>query len=158
MENKENLNLLIRVGQHMTFTLNDLLDASRLEDKQIQLKKTDVNLHTITSVVLDIINFMTDEKKLKIEQQIPTTFPQVSADENRLMQILFNLVHNAVKFTNEGSVTIAATHKNGMAAITISDTGIGMSEQIKRRAFLPYTQDNSHKKSIEGGLGLGLNI
>src|SRR5690625_1833193 len=90
-KNKENLNLLIRVGQRMSFTLNDLLDISRLEDKQIHLERQPVNLHTVVSGVLDMVRFMMKNKNLKLNLNIPASFPAVYADENRLIQILFNL-------------------------------------------------------------------
>src|SRR5699024_10127819 len=111
-ENKENLKLLIDVGKRMRFTLNDLLDITRLQDKQIQLKKENINLHSTLSGVVDMIRFMADGKNLQFKIHIPVDFPYVNADKNRLIQILFNLLHNAVKYTQEGTITITATEKN----------------------------------------------
>ncbi|MEI3611269.1 hybrid sensor histidine kinase/response regulator [Pseudogracilibacillus sp. SO30301A] len=157
-DNKNNLKLLIQVGRQMSFTLNDLLDISRLQDKQIKLKRRPVNLHTVTSGVLDMIRFMTENKRLDIELKITDTFPDIYADQNRLIQILFNLLHNAVKYTNEGKITIDATYKGLFATVTISDTGIGISEQIQASIFQPYEQEKKNTTAIEGGIGLGLHI
>lgn len=157
-KNKENLKLLIRVGQRMKFTLNDLLDISKLEDKQIQLERKPVNLHSVASGVLDMISFMTEKKSLKLTLNVPATFPAVYADQNRLIQILFNLLHNAVKYTDEGSITVDATHKKKVATITVNDTGIGMSDQALESIFKPYEQDVGGARHIEGGIGLGLHI
>ena len=157
-ENKNNLKLLIQVGRQMSFTLNDLLDISRLQDKQIQLRRRPINLHAVASGVLDMIRFMTENKKLEIELKITEAFPDVYADQNRLIQILFNLLHNAVKYTNEGKITIDATYKGMFATVTISDTGIGMSDQIQKSIFQPYEQEETHTTAIEGGIGLGLHI
>src|SRR5699024_9658249 len=85
-------------------------------------------------------------------------FPDVYADQNRLIQILFNLLHNAVKYTNEGIITIDATYKGRLPTVTVADTGIGMSEQIQKSVFQPYEQEEMKSTAIEGGIGLGLYI
>src|SRR5690625_937162 len=157
-ENRSNLKLLSRLGKQMTFTLNDILDISRLRDQRVQLNKENVNLHAVTAGVLDMVRFISDEKKLSLHLAIPPTFPEVHADENRLIQILFNLIHNAVKFTYEGSVTINATHKNNLAIIGVTDTGIGMDKQTQEVIFQRYKQADSSSTSISSGIGLGLNI
>lgn len=156
--NRKNLKLLINVGKRMTFTLNDLLDVSRLQDQQITLNKTNVNLRTLTWGVLDMIRFMTEEKELQFELAIPDSVPNVFADENRLIQILFNLLHNAVKYTDVGLITISADHNHQFVTIYIQDTGIGMNEDILNNIFLPYEQSDSTLISIDNGIGLGLNI
>lgn len=157
-ENKDDLKLLIRIGQQMTFTLNDLLDITRLQDQEIHLHKDNINLHTVTAGVLDMIRFMTESKGLTLHQNIPASFPELRADENRLIQILFNLIHNAVKFTNEGSVTVDASYRKNMATITVNDTGIGMDERTQQMAFQRYQQEDGSATAISSGIGLGLNI
>lgn len=156
-KNKGDLKLLIRIGRQMTSTLNDILDVTRLSEQEIQLDQKDINLHTLTAGVLDMIHFMTEGKNLTLHQNIPASFPEINADENRIIQILFNLIHNAVKFTNEGSVTINASHKRNMATIMITDTGIGIDKDIQQSIFQPYTQDNTRAET-SSGIGLGLNI
>ncbi len=157
-KNKEDLKLLIRIGRQMSFTLNDLLDITRLKEQEIHLHKENINLHTVTAGVLDMIHFMTEGKALTLRQNIPESFPEIKADENRLIQILVNLIHNAVKFTNEGSVTIDASHRRKMAIITISDTGIGIDKEMQQSIFKPYKQEDTSTTAIGGGIGLGLNI
>src|SRR5699024_1533818 len=157
-KNKEDLTLLVRIGKQMSFTLDDLLDVTRLQESDIQLHKKDVNLHTVTNGLLDMIHFITEGKDLTFQQNIPASFPAIKADENRLIQILFNFIHNAVKFTNEGSVTIDASYSGKMATITITDTGIGIDEQIQHSIFQPYKQKDDHTTAISGGIGLGLHI
>ncbi|MGM8213098.1 hybrid sensor histidine kinase/response regulator [Virgibacillus sp. W0430] len=156
--NKENLTLLVQIGERMTFTLNDILDITRLKDKDIRLNKESVNLSTIISGVLDMIQFMTEKKAIKIHHNVPVTFPNVFADENRLIQIVFNLIHNAVKYTNEGTVTIRAEAQDGVAIIYVEDTGIGISEETKKKIFMPYEQEDASITAIGGGIGLGLHI
>ncbi|MCJ8008825.1 ATP-binding protein [Lederbergia wuyishanensis] len=156
--NKENLELLVSVGRRMTYTLNDLLDFTRLKERQIRLNREQVNVYSVTSSVLDMLRFMTDGKDLQFGLNIPDSFPKVDADVNRLIQILFNLLHNAVKYTNSGLVTIDADHKNGMATIYIKDSGIGMNAETQEKIFQPYEQEDSSISSIGSGLGLGLSI
>src|SRR5699024_2601549 len=86
--------------------------------------------------------------------EVPTDFPFVQADEYKLQQILFNLLHNAVKFTNEGTITISATITNGTATIAVHDTGQGMSQQTSRQIFDSFYQEQTN----EGGFGIGLSL
>jgi two-component system sensor histidine kinase ChiS len=156
--NTRNMELLIHVGRRMTFLLNDLLDLNRLEENKIHLQRTRIDLHSVASGVVDMLQFMTEGKPIQLILKIPEPFLSVYADENRLIQILFNLVHNAIKYTNEGYVTITAHVEAGMASIHIADTGTGMDEEVRLRIFQRYEQGDSSITAVGGGLGLGLNI
>lgn len=155
---KENMRLLVSVGKRMSFLLNDLLDITRLKENRIRLQVTAVRVQALASGVLDMIHFMTEGKPIKLVNRIPAAFPPVMADENRLLQILFNLLHNAVKFTNEGSITIEAHIRDGQAHIVIADTGIGMDEATQQTIFEPYEQGDTEYAAGAGGIGLGLSI
>ncbi|MGY4688527.1 ATP-binding protein [Salibacterium sp. K-3] len=155
-KSKENLELLVNVGRRMAYTLNDLLDVTRLQEQRIQLYKEEINLHPVAVGVIDMIRFMTAGKDLQLSVNIPESFPMVEADENRLVQIIFNLLHNAVKFTEKGSIVIEAGHHNGKAAISITDTGVGMSDDLQKYIFQAYEQVDADP--AEGGLGLGLTV
>jgi two-component system, sensor histidine kinase ChiS len=157
-KNVKNMELLLTVGRRMSFLLNDLLDLSRLQNSGIQLQPRSLNIHTAASGVVEMLRFMTEGKPLQFENHIPQAFPHVLADENRLIQILFNLLHNAVKFTDEGHITLHAEVIHGKARIRITDTGIGMDEEIQKRIFQSYEQGDSGITSVGGGLGLGLSI
>ncbi|MDQ0176578.1 ATP-binding protein [Bacillus chungangensis] len=157
-KNKKDLELLITIGEHMSFTLNDLLDLTQLKEKNIQLQIKSLQIQTIAAGVFDMLRFMTDSKPVQLVLHIPDSFPSVAADENRLIQILFNLVHNAIKFTNEGKITIRAEVKKKHAYIHIEDTGVGIDEATQKRIFHPYEQGDSSITAIGGGIGLGLSI
>lgn len=152
------LETILSVGRRMTLLLNDLLEVRGLQEGNPNLKKNVIKVHPIVSGVLDILRLTAEVKPLKIVNQIPDDFPPLFADENRVVQIFFNLLHNAVKFTNEGQITIDAFVKNGRAFIVITDTGIGMDSNMLKRIFHPYEQGNSRETMIEGGFGLGLSI
>lgn len=157
-KSSENLELIINVGRRMSFMLNDLLDLSLLKEKSIHLQITSLHIQSVASGVLDILRFMTDGKPIQLIIDIPDTFPKIDADENRLIQIIFNLLHNAVKFTDEGQIIVSATARNGKACIQIKDTGIGMDEETTKRIFQPYEQADSSLTAVGGGIGLGLSI
>lgn len=155
---KENLELLITVGKRMSHVLNDLLDIARLQENGVHLHTRELKLQAMAAGVTDMLRFMLDGKPIQLITDIPDRFPEVVADENRLSQILFNLLHNAVKYTNEGTISISATLENGKAKISVRDTGIGMDEETQKRIFLPYEQGISPSADSTGGIGLGLSI
>lgn len=156
-ENRKSLQLLLRVGKQMSFTLNDLLDSTRLQGQQLQLNIRPVRVQSIASASLDMIEFVMYDKKLALRMEIASDFPTVLADENRLIQILFNLLHNAVKFTDEGTITLQATHDKRTATICIQDTGIGIKDELQDQIFNRFVQKDTEAGSI-GGVGVGLAI
>ncbi|KOS04046.1 hybrid sensor histidine kinase/response regulator [Paenibacillus polymyxa] len=156
--NRRNMQLLVTVGRRMSLLLNDLLDVTRLREKDILLEKRSLKPQAVASGVLDMLQFMTDGKPLNMVVNIPADFPNVLADENRVIQILFNLLHNAVKHTAEGTISVHAHIQGEMASIQVRDTGVGMDEDTQKRIFRPYEQGNSHLTVIGDGLGLGLSI
>ncbi|MEI7024828.1 ATP-binding protein [Paenibacillus sp. y28] len=152
------LEMVLTIGRRMSFMLNDLLDMMRLKESGIQLQTASHSLKRIASGVIASLEFMTESKPVQLNNHIPSGFPLVLADENRLIQILFNLLHNAVKFTNRGEVTIRAEIDDGRARIFITDTGIGMDEETLQRVFEPYEQAYPGGETASGGFGLGLGI
>jgi len=152
------LETVLTVGRRLTLILNDLIDAMSLREGNPRLHKTSVSIPSIVTGVLDMLQYHAEAKSLRIANEIPVNFPPVYADENRVIQIVFNLLHNAVKYTNEGSIVIQAAVKDGKAHITITDTGIGMEEELLKRLFRPYEQAGRSETMIEGGFGLGLSI
>ncbi|MFM1653819.1 ATP-binding protein [Brevibacillus sp. B_LB10_24] len=155
---KESLELLVSVGKRMSYLLNDLLDMTRLRENGIHLHIRELQVQAVTSGVTDMLRFMLGGKNIRLVNAIPDAFPAVMADENRLTQILFNLLHNAVKYTYEGTITLHAAVEGGMAKVYVTDTGIGMDEQTKQRIFLPYQQADADQATFTGGIGLGLSI
>jgi two-component system sensor histidine kinase ChiS len=158
-KNIKNMELIITVGRRMSFMLNDLIDLTLLKEGIIRLHVKSLQVQTVTSGVFDMLRYMTEGKPILLINTIPDTFPHVMVDENRLIQILSNLLHNAIKFTNEGNITIRAVEKSGKAYISIEDTGIGMDVETRRRIFESYEQGDSGMTAAPGGgIGLGLSI
>lgn len=153
-DDKQNLKHLIDIGRSMSFTLNDIQDFTRLKEGKLHLHKKNVSIQSVVYGVFDMLRFITSGKQIQMNAMIPRSFPHVVADENRLIQILFNLLHNAIKYTSAGSIKISAHIENNMAVIHIHDTGSGMDDEIQSRLFSPYEQGNDN----DDGIGLGLLI
>lgn len=152
------LETVLAVGRRMSIMLDDLLDVTRLKDGNVRLSLKQLSLQSIVSGVLDMLRGVADDKQLALVNKVPERFPFVWADENKLVQILFNLVHNAVKYTDKGEVTITAYVEQEQAHIVIADTGKGIDEQILQRIFLPYERGDDEDNAYIQGFGLGLNI
>ncbi|MCK0470165.1 ATP-binding protein [Halalkalibacter sp. APA_J-10(15)] len=157
-EYKERLQLLINVGQRMSFLINDLLEVNHLNENQMTLKKKPINVHSIIVGVIDLLKFLVNGKEIHFQILVPQSFPSVLADEHRLTQILFNIIHNAIKYTEVGTITITADREDKQALIHVSDTGIGISNDEIERIFQRYEQGDYSTAVVGGGIGLGLSI
>lgn len=152
------LDIVLSVSRRMSVMVDELLDMTRLKEGSPQLQLQPVSLQAITAGVIDMLDFMIEGKPVRFSNEIVADFPLVVADENRLTQIVFNLLHNAVKFTNEGTITIQAQIEGDAAYFIVTDTGVGMDEETLQTIFDPYVQVLGEGVMAEGGLGLGLNI
>jgi sensor histidine kinase YesM len=153
-ESQRDMELLIMVSRRMSLMLNDLLDVVRLQEKRIVMNIKPVQIRSLAEGVLDMLRFLTGGTKVELSMRINEELPRVYADEERLVQILINLVHNALKYTEQGRVELLAEQVGGQVWIQVTDTGIGMDEALKKRVFMRYEQGAYG----EGGIGLGLSI
>lgn len=155
---RDQLEILMNISSRMSLLLDDLLDVTRLKENLIRLNLKNTHMQSVAVGVRELFAFMLAGKPVRLVLDIPDHFPAVKADENRLVQILFNLLHNAVKYTHEGTITIRAEARNGLAYIHVEDTGIGIEEEAMLRIFDAYEQAGVEPDQANGGLGLGLNI
>lgn len=149
---------VLSVGRRMRLILNDLLDATSLKEGSPKLQLNPFLIQSVLPGVLDMLHSMMEGRSVRFINAIPDDFPPVFADENRVIQVLFNLLHNGVKYTHEGEITVEGYVKGKYAHITVIDTGIGMDEETIRNVFVPYEQGRHGESMIEEGLGLGLSI
>lgn len=157
-ESVRNLETVLSVSRRMSFMLDELLEMTSLKEGKPTLQLQPISLQAMTEGVVDMLHFMVEGKSVRIVNHIPPRFPSVMGDENRVIQIIFNLLHNAVKYTPSGEITIHTSSQDDIAYISITDTGIGMSEETIRTIFEAYIQGNNGASMLEGGFGLGLNI
>lgn len=152
------LSNVLAVGRRLSLMLDEMLDAMSLKDGIMRLHKTQISLHKLTVGVSDLLSYMRRSDDVVIINEVARDFPKVWGDENRTIQILYNLLHNALKFTSKGHITIKAEQQGSYALISITDTGAGMSAATLHHIFEPYEQGEGSNASKQGGFGLGLSI
>jgi len=145
-----------RSAQHLTSLVEALLDDARLDAGQLELLEHDFDLHNVFDDLAAMMAPLAAEKGLSFATLVDPDVPGViHADEVRLRQVLINVLGNAVKFTVEGSVKIAAAYDAGRLQITVADTGPGISVEDQERVFRAFERGNARDKP---GAGLGLTI
>jgi len=153
-----NLALIFSSGRRLTQLVNDLLDFSQLKHKKIELKTKPVGMRELTDVVLMLCRSLVGKKSLQLLNKIDADIPPVDADENRVQQILHNLIGNAIKFTERGTVEVSAVVVKDKLEITVADTGIGIPADKLDRIFESFEQANGSIAREYGGAGLGLAV
>ncbi|MCU6710377.1 ATP-binding protein [Paenibacillus sp. J5C_2022] len=157
-EQQHNLTTVVSVTRRLTKLIYDIMDYSKLRNDDIKLNKRNVSLHAIMRANGDVFLHLIDDKPVELHIDVPESLPHVYADEDRLQQILYNLIGNAAKFTHEGRIAVAACERNGMLEVTVSDTGIGISEEKHEQIFQSFEQVGKAVANEYGGTGLGLSI
>jgi signal transduction histidine kinase/class 3 adenylate cyclase/CheY-like chemotaxis protein len=153
-----NLAMIIASGKRLAALVNDILDFSKLKTRNLSLHRQPVDIRILTDVVLKLSEPLLAGKNLVLKNEIAENIPPVDADENRLQQIMHNLVGNAIKFTRSGAVTVSAAKNNGMVEITVLDTGIGIQPDKFEDIFKSFEQVETSMSREHGGTGLGLAI
>jgi len=174
-EQKENLNIIHRSGDHLLTLINQVLDLSKVEAGRMTLSETNFDLHHFLGEIEDMFALKATSQGLQLRFECAVDVPQyIRADEVKLRQLLINLIGNAIKFTPAGSVSLAVnkSHKtaqtqaeieitNNQQSTTITfevkDTGVGMKPDELEKLFQPFVQTASGQK-VQQGTGLGLTI
>ena len=126
---KENSEIVKSAGRRLYNLINDILDISRLKQREIKLDLKPTNLLSAASMVIHVFEYLIKGKDVVIYNEIPEDLPAALVDEERLKQVFFNLIGNAVKFTEKGQMTISAELKEGWIEVSVQDTGIGIPEK-----------------------------
>ena len=162
-ERLEFLSCIQTSGKHLLSVINDILDLSKIESEKIELEYLDYSPHALIGEVISLLRAKAQEKGLRFESQWIGPLPEtIKTDPTRLRQLLVNLVGNAIKFTDQGEVTLTAridqTDERAKLVIEIKDTGTGIPEEKQKTIFEAFQQaDNSITRQF-GGTGLGLSI
>lgn len=162
VETKNNLSVLISSGKRLSSLINDMLDFCKLKTDELKLKKKPINIKDITDIVIFLCKPLIAEKNISIINEIPNDSPPVLADEDRIQQVLHNLISNAIKFTDNGEIRILlkiVMHSNReVAQMTISDTGIGIPPERQDLIFNSFEFGDKIVEREYGGVGIGLTI
>lgn len=153
-----NLAIVTGSGRRLTYLVDELLDYSKMKHGDVPLHRSATDLFSFVESVMRMHSFLLGSKKVELINRIPAHFPPIYADGNRLVQILHNLIGNAIKFTERGTVSITASVVQGKAEIRIVDTGRGISPDKLEHIFLPFEQEVDTGPVVAGGTGLGLSI
>jgi PAS domain S-box-containing protein len=163
-EQKDLLDTAANSAESLLTVINDILDFSKLEAGKCELERIEFNLPTLVEEICSLMSVRAHAKGLELNCFLPPTLPpRWHGDPNRIRQVLVNLIGNAVKFTEQGEVSVKvmapeAADDNATLRVEIKDTGIGMSPEGQTLLFQPFAQaDNSTARRF-GGTGLGLSI
>lgn len=157
-EQTENVNEVLKAGEHLLHLINEVLDLARIESGKIEISMQEVDLNDILQQSILLIKSQADSKGIRIIDELKIKTHKVYADPMRLKQVLTNLLSNAVKYNREqGSITLdSEIHDSNKIRINITDTGHGFNEQEKENLFIPFDRLNM-SNTIEG-TGIGLVI
>ncbi len=162
-EQQENLNIMQRSGEHLLGLINTVLDLSKIEAGEMKLRPQPTDLQQLCHDLADLFSVQTRAKRISFNLDLPDDLPKfVQIDSQKLRQVLMNLLGNAVKFTQEGAVTLAIAELNrddstATLKFTVADTGVGISAADQKKLFQPFQQSQSGLNLV-GGTGLGLAI
>jgi signal transduction histidine kinase/CheY-like chemotaxis protein len=160
---EQDLGAIYNSGQHLLRLINDILDLSKIDAGKMELAFDDVNITELLQSVIPTVSGLIKDKPIKVVQNIDPNIPILRADAMRLRQVMINLLSNAAKFTDEGTITLVAvveTKPNGQSEVVIkvSDTGTGIAPEDRSKLFQPFSQVDASPTRKTGGTGLGLSI
>lgn len=155
---KLDLDLIVSSGKRLSHLINDILNFSLIKKGQLIIHPAPVDLHALVTVVLALSRPLIGKKPVALANLVPKDMPRVFADENRLEQILHNLVGNAVKFTHRGHIQVRAEVRDATVVIAVADTGIGIAAENQQAVFDMFQQADGSTAREYGGTGLGLAV
>ncbi len=154
----ESLAAINSCGKQLKKLVDDLLDFSQLQNKRLILERGNFNIRDLVEQIVLLLQPLAEDKKLILDANYALTSEQVYADENRIRQVLYNLINNAIKFSDEGLINVQLTHKGGLTKISVIDQGIGIPFEHQHKIFISFTQLDGSSTRNQGGVGLGLAI
>jgi signal transduction histidine kinase len=146
-----------RCAEHLLHLINDILDISRIEAGNLSIVPSSIDIHTLMDDVRSTVAPQVRQKELELRVRCEGDLIAF-ADFRRARQALINLTDNAIKFTENGNVTLSACAEGASIKITVSDTGIGVSDEDRVSVFEPFFQSDSGNNRAYPGTGLGLAI
>jgi signal transduction histidine kinase len=155
---REVVGRLEQSGRHLLGLINDVLDFSKIEAGQLTLSLHDYSMKEVVQAVMTSVESLVAEKKLDLDIAVSPDLPLGRGDQRRIVQVLLNLVGNAIKFTEVGQVRVEASAADGTFVVSVRDTGPGISPADQQRIFEEFQQVDSSATRKKSGTGLGLAI
>jgi len=154
----ENLQIILSEGERLTSLINDLLDLEKIRAGKMTWNMQPLKVVDIVNHAASATASLFEAKGLNWEQVIPIDLPEITGDHNRLVQVIINLISNAVKFTQEGTISCLVRLENDELVLSVTDQGIGIAEQDQPRVFEMFSQVGDTLTNKPKGTGLGLPI
>jgi signal transduction histidine kinase len=145
-------------GTHLLGLINAVLDLSKIEAGQLTLSIEDYSMKDVVQSVVSATESLATAKGLPLRVELSDKLPMGRGDERRIVQVVLNLVGNAIKFTDRGEVRVVATAANGKLSVAVADTGPGIPKTEQDKVFQEFHQVDSSNTKTKGGTGLGLAI
>ncbi len=159
IQSDEAINIIANSGTHLLNLINDILDLSKIEAEKLQIERLHVDLPHLLDEIESIVKPKAHAKELSFEKELLFPVPStILTDPTRLKQILFNLINNAIKFTDQGSVKLEVSNFANQLQFSVIDTGIGIGKAEQDKIFSAFEQADVSITRKFGGTGLGLNI
>jgi signal transduction histidine kinase/CheY-like chemotaxis protein len=155
---RSDLTSIYESGKHLLEIINDLLDISKIEAKKMVLEKEELDVKEVIEDVVSTCEVLTKEKNLEFIVEVDENLPIIEADRTRVRQILFNILSNAIKFTDRGSVTLKVENRGDEILFCVKDTGIGIKKEDAPLVFEKFRQIDGSPSRKAGGTGLGMPI
>ncbi|MEM5818482.1 MAG: HAMP domain-containing sensor histidine kinase, partial [Desulfitobacterium hafniense] len=155
-DHMQNLAVIRDTSRRLSALVYDILDLDKIKRNELTVHPAEVDVRVTVSLVFDLLKHLITAKKIRLINRIPEDLPFVYADENRLRQIIHNLVGNAMKFTSAGTIAISAQVMENHVKIMVEDTGVGIAPSDWDTVFQLFEQ--AHSPNEYGGTGLGLFI
>jgi len=157
-EEKDFFNVIKLSGNRLMQTIHEILDISQIEAGTYVNKIYDFDLVQLVQELVDGMQIMAKEKKLKLEFRSTRKYVQVRADRDGIYQSISNIMDNAIKYTSKGKIVLSLRQTSGSSVLKIKDTGIGMSQDYISRLFKAFTQESEGYTKRFQGIGLGMSI
>ena len=155
---REQVELIADSGRRLTRVVTDLLESARLSEGQIRLQLQPVPLSDLVRHALQLCSPLAQHKQLLLKDTLPAGLPEVMVDPARVEQVLINMLNNAIKFTDHGTISIAAEPTGSFLKVMVNDTGIGIPADMQDRIFESFFQVDASPSRRYEGTGLGLAI
>jgi len=155
---RSNIKIILSEGERLTTLINDVLDLAKIEAGQVEWDMRPLQMDEVLQRAISSTSSLFESADLELVKNIDPDLPQIVGDKDRLIQVLINLISNAVKFTPRGSVTVNAARKNGELQIGVADTGVGISPSDQAKVFEKFKQAGDTLTDKPAGTGLGLPI
>ena len=154
----EVLDRVQKSGRHLLGLINDVLDLSKIEAGQFTLDLSDFSFSDVVQAVVSSVGSLAAEKQLRLTVELAPDLPVGRGDARRITQVLLNLVGNAIKFTEKGTVTVRVSASEGTFLAAVADTGPGIKKEDQEKIFEEFQQSDSPLTKNKTGTGLGLAI